>query len=157
MALLLVLGPRLLPEYRDPDAGRLDLVSAALSLVAVLAVIFGLKQIAQDGLGSARRRRRAGRARDRRRVRAAPAPAGRPDDRPRACSAIPAFNAALATNVLGIFVAVGYFLFVAQYLQLVLGLVAAGGGPVVAAVGGRVHRRSQARAAHRAPVPARHT
>src|SRR5215213_2460128 len=31
MALLLVLGPILLPEYRDPEAGRLDLVSAALS------------------------------------------------------------------------------------------------------------------------------
>ena len=27
MALLLLLGPMLLPEYRDPDAGRLDLVS----------------------------------------------------------------------------------------------------------------------------------
>ena len=35
---------------------------------------------------------------------------------------IPAFSAALATNVLGVFVVVGYFLFVAQYLQLVLGL-----------------------------------
>jgi DHA2 family multidrug resistance protein-like MFS transporter len=32
------------------------------------------------------------------------------------------FNAALATNFLAIFVAVGYFLFVAQYLQLVVGL-----------------------------------
>jgi DHA2 family multidrug resistance protein-like MFS transporter len=35
---------------------------------------------------------------------------------------IRAFNAALATNFLAIFVAVGYFLFVAQYLQLVVGL-----------------------------------
>ena len=35
---------------------------------------------------------------------------------------IPSFSAALATNVLGVFVAVGYFLFVAQYMQLVLGL-----------------------------------
>ena len=35
---------------------------------------------------------------------------------------IPAFSAALAVNFLTIFVAVGYFLFVAQYLQLVLGL-----------------------------------
>jgi MFS transporter, DHA2 family, multidrug resistance protein len=50
MVVLLVLGPRLLPEYRDPEAGRPDLLSAALSLAAVLAVIFGLKQIAQDGL-----------------------------------------------------------------------------------------------------------
>ena len=35
---------------------------------------------------------------------------------------IPSFSAALAVNFLAIFVAVGYFLFVAQYLQLVLGL-----------------------------------
>ena len=50
MALLLVLGPMLLPEFRDPEAGRLDLTSAAMSLVGVLAVIYGLKQIAVDGL-----------------------------------------------------------------------------------------------------------
>ena len=35
MALLLVLGPLLLPEFRDPQAGRLDLISAALSVAAV--------------------------------------------------------------------------------------------------------------------------
>jgi len=35
---------------------------------------------------------------------------------------IRAFNAALTVNFLAIFVAVGYFLFVAQYLQLVVGL-----------------------------------
>jgi DHA2 family multidrug resistance protein-like MFS transporter len=50
MLLLLVLGPVLLPEYRDPNAGKLDLVSAALSLTAVLTVIYGLKRIAQDGV-----------------------------------------------------------------------------------------------------------
>jgi DHA2 family multidrug resistance protein-like MFS transporter len=52
MAALVILGPRVLPEYKDPDAGRLDLVSAAMSMVALLAVIFGLKEIAQDGLGA---------------------------------------------------------------------------------------------------------
>ena len=52
MAVLLILGPRLLPEYRDPNAGRLDLRSAAMSLLAMLAVIFGLKQIAQDGVSA---------------------------------------------------------------------------------------------------------
>src|SRR5436190_22972807 len=46
MALLLVLGPIVLPEYRDPKAGRLDLGSALMSLVGVLAVVSGLKQIA---------------------------------------------------------------------------------------------------------------
>ncbi|MHB1133180.1 MAG: MFS transporter, partial [Chloroflexota bacterium] len=49
MALLLVLGPRVLPEYRDPEAGRLDLLSAAMSLAAVLGVIFGLNEMAQGG------------------------------------------------------------------------------------------------------------
>src|SRR6187551_3412022 len=34
MALLLILGPRVLPEYRTPDAGRLDLISAGMSMVA---------------------------------------------------------------------------------------------------------------------------
>src|SRR6266702_3227971 len=45
MALLLVLGPVLLPEYRDPNAGRLDLRSAGMSLAGVLLVIWGLKQL----------------------------------------------------------------------------------------------------------------
>jgi len=48
-ALLLVLGPVLLPEFRDPAPGRLDVVSAALSLLSVLALIYGLKQIAAAG------------------------------------------------------------------------------------------------------------
>jgi MFS transporter, DHA2 family, multidrug resistance protein len=121
MALLLVLGPRLLPEYRDPDAGRLDLASAAMLLVAVLAMVFGLKQIVQDGIGwlplasilvglvlsvvFVRRQRSLAHPiidLDLFRSRA--------------------FNASLATNLLGIFIVVGYFIFVAQYLQLVLGL-----------------------------------
>jgi DHA2 family multidrug resistance protein-like MFS transporter len=121
MALLLVLGPVVLPEYRDENAGRLDLASAAMSLVAVLGVIFGLKQIAQDGIGwlpvativvglvvgglfVRRQFLLADPMIDLRLFR------------------IPAFTASLAVNFLSIFVAVGYFLFVAQFLQLVLGL-----------------------------------
>jgi len=121
MALLLVLGPIVLPEYRDPNAGRLDLASAAMSLAAVLSVIFGLKQIAQDGvsglplativagllIGTVWARRQLSSADpmiDLRLFR------------------IPAFRASLAVNFLAIFVAIGYFLFVAQYLQLVVGL-----------------------------------
>jgi MFS transporter, DHA2 family, multidrug resistance protein len=49
MALLLLVGPRLLPEYRNPEAGRLDLASVALSLGAVLPVIYGLKELARGG------------------------------------------------------------------------------------------------------------
>ena len=82
MTLLLILGPIVLPEYRDPEAGRLDLPSAVMSLVAVLAVIFGLKQIAQDGIGGLPVASIAvgllvGGA-----VRPPPALARRPDDRP---------------------------------------------------------------------------
>jgi DHA2 family multidrug resistance protein-like MFS transporter len=121
MALLLVLGPAMLPEYRDPNAGRLDLVSAAMSLVAVLAVVFGLKLLAQDGLGvlagcAVVVGLVAGVAFARRQLRL---------DDPMIdlrLFRIQAFNASLATNLLGIFIVVGYFLFVAQYLQLVLGL-----------------------------------
>ena len=121
MAALLILGPIVLPEYKAPDAGRLDLISAALSLVAILSIIFGLKQTAQDGIGPLssaavllglivggifvrRQLRLADPMIDLRLFR------------------IPAFSASLVVNVLAIFVAVGYFLFVAQYLQLVLGL-----------------------------------
>ena len=50
MALLLILGPRVLPEYKDLNAGRLDIGSAAMSLFAVLGVIYGLKEIAQGGI-----------------------------------------------------------------------------------------------------------
>ena len=49
MAMLLVAGPVVLPEYRDTAAGRLDLTSVALSLAAILPVIYGLKEIARDG------------------------------------------------------------------------------------------------------------
>lgn len=45
-------GLRLLPESRDLDIGRLDPLSAALSLGVVLAVIYGLKRAAEEGLSS---------------------------------------------------------------------------------------------------------
>ena len=121
MALLLVIGPILLPEYRDPNAGRPDLASAALSLAAVLAMIFGLKQIAQSGVGPApilsivaglvlgvvfvrRQLTLADPLIDLRLFR------------------LPAFSASLATYGLAILVMFGGFLFLPQYLQLVRGL-----------------------------------
>jgi len=51
MIVLLVLGPMLLPEFRDPKPGTLDIPSAALSLFAILSMIFGIKRMAQDGIG----------------------------------------------------------------------------------------------------------
>ncbi|MHA5049693.1 MFS transporter [Streptomyces sp. SD15] len=47
---LLLVGPRLLPEYRDSEAGRLDPASVVLSIGTVLPVVYGFKQIAQDGV-----------------------------------------------------------------------------------------------------------
>ncbi|MEU5700428.1 MFS transporter [Streptomyces aurantiacus] len=49
MALLLVLGPFLLPESKNPAPGRFDLLSVPLSLAAVLPVIYGIKEIPSDG------------------------------------------------------------------------------------------------------------
>ncbi|MGN9838423.1 MFS transporter [Nonomuraea sp. H19] len=49
MVLVLVSGPALLPEYRDPNAGRLDLTSVALSLATILPVVYGLKEVARSG------------------------------------------------------------------------------------------------------------
>ncbi|WP_163511336.1 MFS transporter [Fodinicola acaciae] len=49
MAVLLAVGPVLLPEYRNPDAGKLDLVSVALSLAAILPFVYGVKQLAYAG------------------------------------------------------------------------------------------------------------
>jgi DHA2 family multidrug resistance protein-like MFS transporter len=49
MGLLLLTGKVLLPESRDENAARLDFASVALSLVAILAVIYGLKELARNG------------------------------------------------------------------------------------------------------------
>jgi DHA2 family multidrug resistance protein-like MFS transporter len=118
MALTLLLGPRLLPEHREGEAGRLDLGSAALSLTAILAVIYGLKHLAVGGslpglwivLGFlagvlfVRRQRRL-------------------EDPLIDLSLfkVPAFSAALATNLVAFFVIFGMALFTAQYAQSVLG------------------------------------
>jgi DHA2 family multidrug resistance protein-like MFS transporter len=128
MAILLLIGPRALPEYRDPNARALDIPSAALSLLAILGVVYGLKLIAQDGFGAMpivwivggvvlgfifvrRQLRLESPIIDVRLFR------------------IRAFSASLGSYFLGIFVVVGYFLLIGQYLQLVLGLT-----PLVAAL-----------------------
>lgn len=49
MALLLLLGPVLLPESRNPTPGRFDWLSVPLSMAAVLPVIYGVKEIPSEG------------------------------------------------------------------------------------------------------------
>ena len=127
MALLLIVGPLLLPEYRDPNAGKLDLTSAGLSLASVLTTIYGLKRIAQDNLSLTaiafivagltiglvfvrRQLTLADPLIDLRLFR------------------IPAFRASLVLYGGCILVLFGGFLFLPQYLQLVLGLSPLRGG-----------------------------
>lgn len=126
MALLLALGPVLLPEYRDPAPGRLDVTSALQSLGAVLVFMFGLKRLAEGGdaifclaamlagvlIGAAffaRQRKLSDPMID------------------VALFRSPQFSAALGINMAGLFAVLGTFFLIAQYLQLVLGM-----GPLTA-------------------------
>src|ERR1051326_7175427 len=54
MLLLLTLAPALVPEFRAPRGGRFDLLGAVLSLGAVLPAIYGVKEIAANGLDLSR-------------------------------------------------------------------------------------------------------
>ncbi len=121
MVLLLILGPLLLPEYRDPTARRLDIISAILSLVSVLSMIYGLKKIAENGLGwlpavyiiaglivgiifLQRQKKISDPLIDLKLFR------------------VPYFSSSLLIYTLGTFVAFGNFIFIFQYMQLVIGL-----------------------------------
>ncbi|HWU20755.1 MAG TPA: MFS transporter [Nocardioides sp.] len=120
MALLLLIGPFLLPATPARRGVRFDLVSAALSLIAVLPTVYGVKQWAADGfavrwpvaiaVGSVAavvfvRRQLA-----------------RPD------GLVPAgllrngrYLGAVGCNTVGTFALVGNAVFMTTYLQLVLG------------------------------------
>jgi MFS transporter, DHA2 family, multidrug resistance protein len=121
MALLLVLGPGLLPEHRSEKAGRIDILSALLTLGTVLPIIFAIKRIAEG---------------------ADPKVSGLTAAIGVICGAVfvrrqltleaplldlrlfrlPALSVALSINVLDFLVGFGILVIVAQYLQLVLGL-----------------------------------
>lgn len=49
MALAVIAGPFFLPEFRNPQAGRIDPPSVILSLVGLLLVVYGIKTLARDG------------------------------------------------------------------------------------------------------------
>jgi DHA2 family multidrug resistance protein-like MFS transporter len=121
MALLLVVGPIFLPEHRNLHADKIDITSAVLSLSAVLTTIYGLKGIATQGFAwsytfcvaigpslgllfvyqQARLRSPMVNLR---------------------LFGIPGFSAALVIYTLVSFVVCGSLYFVAQYMQLVIGL-----------------------------------
>jgi DHA2 family multidrug resistance protein-like MFS transporter len=121
MVLLLILGPLLLPEYRDPDPRPFDVPSAVLSFVSVVGVIYGIKVAAVSGLESRsilaigvgvavgtafvyRQKRIVDPMVDLRLFRA------------------PAFSIALGASGLALFLLLGMEFLLQQYLQLVLGL-----------------------------------
>lgn len=49
IGLMLVTAPFLLPEYRAPRSGRFDLFSVLLSLLAILPVVYAIKEFAKTG------------------------------------------------------------------------------------------------------------
>lgn len=127
MGLLLALGPRLLPEYKDPQAGRVDPASVGLSIVAVLASIHGLKRLAEQGVSAAALGTLAfglglGLVFVRRQSKLAyPLLELQLFRRP-------AFSAAIAAYALSCLAMFGVYIFLTQYLQGVLGLSALAAG-----------------------------
>lgn len=121
VGLLLAVAPFLLPEYRSPQEGRLDMHSVGLSLLSLLPVVYGIKQIAKDGLGTTamlailggmaftllfirRQRRLVNPLID------------------LALFSSQAFSVALLVLLVGLICVGGTMLLVTQYLQLVVGL-----------------------------------
>ena len=121
MAALLVLAPLLVPEFRAPQRGRFDLIGSVLSLGAVLPAIYGITEIAANGLDVARGASIvAGLA-----VgalfclRQARGPAPMIDLK---LFRSRGFTGSVALNLVSMFAIVGFAIFTTQYLQSVLGL-----------------------------------
>ncbi|GAA4010858.1 MFS transporter [Allokutzneria multivorans] len=127
MVLLLATAPKLLPEYRDAAAGRLDLASVVLSLGAILPFVYALKEIAKDGVSVVTLV-----------VLAVGVAVGVVFVRRQRALADPmldlglfrvrAFSAAASIMLVGALTMGGVFLLVSQYLQMVAGLSAAEAG-----------------------------
>lgn len=127
MVLLLLTGRALLPESRDPHPGRFDPLSALLVLISMLSFVYGMKHLAEYGLGWPSAVSVLGGvgvgALFVRRQRTLSTPminvelfAHRP------------FTVSVVTNLLGVFALVGLLYFFPQYLQMVrdIGPVEAG-------------------------------
>ena len=116
---LLVFGPMLLPESRDPNPGPVDLWSVLLVMAAMFPVVYGIKAIATSGVGTEslvpigvglvfgvlfvrRQLRRLHPMLDVRLFRN------------------PTFSGSIGANLLSVFSLVGFIFFLSQHLQLVL-------------------------------------
>ncbi|WP_394620712.1 MFS transporter [Lentzea sp. JNUCC 0626] len=152
MAALLVFGAWWLPESRDPNPGPFDLVSAGLSAVGVVPLVYAIKEIALVGLTwTAVLAALVGVAGLWLFVRRQQASANPMIDV--ALFRKPAFSGAVGASMIAIFALTGLVFFLSQYFQNVLGyspleaglrelplglagvLVVAAIGPVVRLVG----------------------
>ncbi|ACQ81648.1 major facilitator superfamily MFS_1 [Beutenbergia cavernae DSM 12333] len=121
LAVLLVTAPLLLRESRGTRAGRFDLVSVALSILAMLPLVFGIKTIVHDGvtgvgIGALAVAIASGVLFVRRQLRR---------DEPLLDVRLftrGVFTASVLANLLAVFALAGLVFYVSQYLQLVLGL-----------------------------------
>ncbi|MEU5844265.1 MFS transporter [Rhodococcus sp. NPDC047139] len=117
---LLVLAPIFVPESKDPNPGRVDIVSIALSLLALAPIVFAIKKAAEVGVGlgviiPAAVGVVALVAFVRRQLR-------RPDPMLDVrLFGVPTFSGAVAVNLLSVVSLVGFLFFVSQHLQLVIG------------------------------------
>ena len=118
---LLILAPILVPESRDPQPGRIDPLSIALSMATMVPVVYAIKEFAVDGvtplvvilvvLGVG-----AGVLFVRRQL---------PAETPMLDMALfrrGRFSGAILVNLLSVVALVGFLYYVSQHLQLVLGL-----------------------------------
>lgn len=118
---LIVLGPFLIPESRDPHPGRMDPLSILLAVGTLLPIVYGIKSATGTGslavgcaaiaLGLA-----CGTTFVRRQLRSL---SPMLDVR---LFRNPVFSAALIVNLFSVFALVGFIYFLAQHLQLIAGL-----------------------------------
>jgi DHA2 family multidrug resistance protein-like MFS transporter len=124
---LLAFGPAFIPESRDPRPGRVDVPSIILSLLVMVPVVYGIKELATEGPGAfpllviafglamgllfVRRQLRL--------------------DSPLLDMSLfhnRVFSAAITANILALFSFNGFILFLAQHLQLVEGMTPSASG-----------------------------
>ncbi|MHA7291370.1 MFS transporter [Arthrobacter sp. MDT3-24] len=124
---LLAFGPAFIPESKDPRPGRVDVPSIALSLLVMVPVVYGIKELATDGVGAApvglvsfglamgvvfvrRQQRLASPLLD------------------MSLFGNRVFSTAITANVLALFSFNGFILFLAQHLQLLDGMTPSAAG-----------------------------
>ncbi len=117
---LLLLGPVVVPESRDPHPGPVDPVSIALSLGTMVPLVYGIKRLAEHGWGPGGLvpillALLVGYGFVRRQLRR---PVPLLDVR---LFTNPVFSGSVAANLLSVFSLVGFIFFVSQHLQLVSG------------------------------------